>query len=227
MYQPPTHVAVLNKSSTLDDGEAALWLEAYREQIRRVADAWGLSAPGLALYPRSHLEEPDPSVAALYIVDSAGDPNALGYHTASGRSRYGYVDMTLSRAMDTPSVVFGHELYELFVDADVNRWAGPYPDGSHIPIEVCDPVQRDAYAVEAEFMGARDRVLVADFVLPSWFDRDGRGPYAHSTPLMHPLEDAEGGYHLVEQDGVVVSHGRLRAKSYGRTLRRLTKGRAR
>lgn len=226
-YAAPTHIAVLNKSSSLDDRAAALWLEAYREQIRRVADAWGLSPPGLALYPRSHTEEPDPSVAALYVVDTAGDPDALGYHTAAGRARFGYVDMTLSRALDTPSVVFGHELYELFVDADVDRWIGPYLDGSHVPIEICDPVQRDAYAVEATFMGTTDRVLVADFVLPSWFDEGGTGPYAYSSPLMHPLEDAVGGYHLVERDGVVLSLARVRVKSYGRTLRRLVGGRAR
>jgi hypothetical protein len=225
MYQPPVHIAILNKSSSLEDVELALWIEAYREQVRRVADAWGLPPPGLAAYVRGHHEEPDPAVAALYIVDTAGNPDALGYHTVAGRSRFGYVDMTLSRALDTPSVVFGHELYELFIDADCNRWAGPYADGTHVAIEVCDPVQRDSYAVEAEFLGTRARVPVADFVLPAWFDLGGKGPYAYSTSLMRPLEDSAGGYHLVERDGVVVSRGAVRLKSFGRTLRRLVMGR--
>jgi hypothetical protein len=226
MYSPPTHIVVINKSSTLDDATAALWVEAYRDQIQHVADAWGLSPPGLALYPTGHTEEPDRAIAAIYIVDTAGDPDALGYHTAAGRARFGYVDMTLSRAMDTPSVVFGHELYELFVDADCTRWAGPFADGTHVAIEVCDPVQRNAYGVEAEFLGTAGRVEVADFVLPSWFDENAPGPYAYSTSLMVPLEDAAGGYHVTERAGVRLPSRPAQVKSFGRTLRRLAGGRA-
>jgi hypothetical protein len=223
-YAAPTHIAVINRSRQLADGEVALWLEAYREQIRRVPAAWGLAPPRLALYPSGHAEEPDPAVAAIYIVETAGDPSALGYHTAAGRSRFGYVDMTLSVEQDVPSVVFGHELYELFVDADCARWAGPFADGTHVPIEVCDPVQRDSYAVEAEFMGRRGRVAIADFVLPAWFDEHAAGPYAYHAPVMGPLQDNLGGYHIVERDGAVVT-GRARVKNFGRTFRRLARGR--
>ena len=224
MYQPPTHVAILNKSSTLEDRDAALWVEAYREQIKRVADVWMLPPPGLALYERGHTEEPDPSVAALYIVDTAGEPDALGYHTAAGRSRFGYVDMTLSAQYDFPSVVCGHELYELFVDADCARWAGPFADRTHVAIEVCDPVQRDFYQVTATFMGASDSVKCADFVTPSWFQPGATGPYAYQTAIMKPLEDAFGGYHITERGGAVLT-GAARVKSFGRTFRRLAIGR--
>jgi hypothetical protein len=224
MYTPPSHVAILNKSSTLDDRDAALWVAAYEEQIKRCADAWQLAPAGLALYPRGHTEEPDPSVAALYIVDTAGEPDALGYHTAAGRSRFGYVDMTLSLAYDFPSVVFGHELYELFVDADCERWAGPFADGTHVAIEVSDPVQRDFYQVQVEFLGSSDNVKVADFVTPAWFDPNGTGPYAYHTSLMKPLSDAPGGYHITERNGAIVT-GAARVKSFGRTMRRLLEGR--
>jgi hypothetical protein len=223
-YSPPTHIAVLNKSSSLEDREAALWVEAYREQIRRVADAWGLLAPGIALYVRGHHEEPAPDVACLYIVDTAGEPDALGYHTAAGRARFGYVDMTLSRAFDVPSVVFGHELYELFVDADCARWAGPFEDGTHVAVEVCDPVQRDGYTVDVELLGAKGRVAVADFILPAWFDPGAAGPYAYHSPVMGPLIDMPGGYHVTERDGVVLT-GAARVKNFGRTFRRLARGR--
>lgn len=225
-YSPPTHIAVINRSRTLDDNEAVLWVEAYRQEIKRVADAWGLSAPGIAYYPPTFALEPDPNVAAIYVVDTAGDSNALGYHTAAGRARFGYVDMTLSRLYDNPSVVMGHELYELFVDADCARWAGPFPDGTHVPIEVCDPVERDSYTVEADFLGKRGVVAVADFVLPAWFSLDSRGPWAYRSPVMGPLQDNLGGYHVVERDGAVIT-GRARVKSFGRTFRRLAMGRPR
>jgi hypothetical protein len=222
-YVPPGHVAVLNKSTIATDAEVAFWIEAYRLEVRRVADAWGLPPPGMALYPAGHTEEPDPAVAAIYIVDTANEPNALGYHTAMGRNRFGYVDMSMSARWDIPSVVFGHELYELFVDADVNRWAGPFDEGLHYAVEVCDPVQRDSYEVHVEepVLGAA-KVQCADFVFPSWFSPGSAGPYSYLGRAPAPLQDNAGGYHVTEQNGVVATGA---ARSYGRTFRRLVAGR--
>jgi hypothetical protein len=221
-YAPPRHIALVNKApGQLDDLEAALWVEAYREQLKRVADAWGLPAPGLALYPAAHTEdEPAPDVAVIYAVASAGDPDALGYHTAAGRSRWGYVDLTLSWLYDRPSIVFGHELFELFVDADCDRWSYPLPDGSRVALEVGDPVQRDSFGVTATFFGTSRTVQITDWVLPSWFEIGAPGPYSWCKSTRKPLTDAPGGYHLTERNGVIVT-GDARVKSFGRTLRRL------
>jgi hypothetical protein len=223
-YEAPGHIAVVNKSTTLADGEALLWIAAYQEEIKRLAEAWLFDPPGFALYPRTH-EEPEPSVFAIYIVDTAGDPDALGYHTAVGRSRFGYLDMTLSAAYDVPSVVFGHEVFEGFVDADCARWV-KLRDGSHVPVEVSDPVQRERYRVSAKGLAGSGDVWVSDWVTPGWFDEGaGVGPFDHQGRIYRPFECAPGGYYLVEQDGVVTSMGAVRVKNFGRTFRRLTEGR--
>lgn len=225
-YQAPGHIAVVNRSSTIGDGEVLLWLAAAAEAVKPLADAWSLAPPGFALYSQGHEEEPDPSVAAIYIVNTAGDPDALGYHTAAGRSRFGYVDATLAQAFDIPSVVFFHEVFELFVDADCNRWMG-VPAGGHVPIEVCDPVQRDDYslAVTSPLAGS-GRVRIANWVFPSWFDSGATNArFDYAGTIFRPFSVSSGGYYLVEQDGVVTSRGMVRLKNFGRTFRRLTQGR--
>jgi hypothetical protein len=212
----------VNQAASLDDLEAALWIEAYREAIKRVAEGWGLAPPGLALYPRTHTEEPDPAVAVIYAVESAGNPDALGSHLALGRSRFGYVDLSLSTRYARPSVVFGHELAEMLVDADCDRWSHPLPDGSRVALEVGDPVQRDSYGMTANFMGTARSVEVTDWVRPSWFEPGAPGPYSYLRGPRQPLTDTDGGYHVTEKGGVLVT-GMAQVKSYGRTFRRLRK----
>lgn len=220
-YQAPDSIAIVNKSRSVDEREVQFWIEAYRREIAKVAASWGLEMPGIEFYPAGHKEEPDRAVAALYIVDTANEPDALGYHTVVGRSRFGYVDMDLSKAYDIPSVVFGHELYEMFVDADCDRWVGPIGD-SHYAVEVCDPCQRDYYKVDVSMFGLTSVVSVADFILPAWFQPGAQAPYSYLGGITRPLTDAPGGYHLVERNGVILAKGGATFKSFGRTFRRMT-----
>ncbi len=223
-YVPPSHVAVLNKTTVVDNREVELWINAYAEEVKPLAEAWGLPPPGLALYPAAHEEEPDPAVAVIYIVDSAGDPDALGYHSAIGRSRFAYVDAVLSAAWSSPSIVFGHELHEMLVNADLERWH-EYVDGSAIPDEVCDACQDQAYTAKASLFGTSAGVAVADWLYPAWFLPGASPPYDWMGRITRPLENTDGGYHLVERNGVITSTGLLRVKNFGRTFRMLTKGR--
>jgi hypothetical protein len=163
-YEPPSHISVVSKTSLVEDREVELWISAYTEEVKPFAEAWGLAPPGLALYPSTHQEEPDPAVAVIYIVDSAGDPGALGYHSALGRSRFAYVDAVLSAVWSSPSIVLGHELFELLGNADLDRWHD-YADGAGVPMEACDPCQDQYYSAPAKLFGASAMVAVADLSL--------------------------------------------------------------
>lgn len=223
-YSPPSHVAIVSKTSLIDNREIDLWINAYSEEVKPFADDWGLAPPGLALYPSTHSEEPDPAVAVIYIVDSAGDPDALGYHSAIGRSRFAYVDVVLSAIYSSPSIVFGHEFWEMLGNADLSRWHD-YADGSSIPDEASDPCQDQYYSARAASFGTSAMVPIADWVTPAWFIPGGVGPYDHLGRIFRPLENTAGGYHLVERNGVITSVGMLKAKNYGRTFRLLARGR--
>lgn len=223
-YSPPSHISVVSKTTLIEPKEIELWINAYAEEVKPLCAAWGLAPPGLALYPSTHNEEPDPAVAVIYIVDSAGDPDALGYHTAIGRSRFAYVDAILSAVWSSPSIVFGHEFFEMVVNADLDRWH-EYADGSAIPDEDCDPCQDQYYTARATLFGTSAVVPVADWVYPSWFVPGAVGPYDFMGRIFRPLENTAGGYHLVERNGVITSAGQARLKSFGRTYRLLGKRR--
>lgn len=220
---PVQSVAVVNRSSLPDD-EVALMVVGYGEELVPLCAAWSLPVPGLVLYRDDH-EQRVSEEAALIFVDSSDEPDAFGYHTGLGVAAWGYVDVGLCRAYGEPvSRVFGHELLELVVDPGVNRWAGPFADGTHVAVEVCDPVQRNSRAarVEDDLLGEAV-VEIADWVGPDWFQERGDVSSYQGTHL-RCLTDAEGGYHVTERNGVVVT-GAARVKSIGRTFRRLTTGR--
>jgi hypothetical protein len=222
MRGPVNHVAVVNRSAFSDD-ELAVIVETYRTWMKSACQAWALPVPGLAVYGRQHDQAIDEE-AAIILTDSGNEPDAFGWHQALGLARFGYVDLGMCRQYGEPvSRVFGHELLELGIDPDCDAWAGPYPDGTHVAVEVSDPVQRYSIKVEGSYLGHKAPVELADYVLPSWFDPGAAaGPYSQLNVAPAPLRNAAGGYHLEESaGGVVSSEGSIRLKSFGRTLRRV------
>lgn len=221
---PVNHIAVVNRSG-LDDAEVAIIVEAYRAELPAFCAAWMVDQPGLAFYGKDH-EQAISDEACLFFVDSANEPDAFGYHTALGKAIFGYIDLNICRAYhEDPARVFGHELFELIADPDCDRWAGPMRDGSHVAIEVCDPVQRFSAAREVDdpVLG-KGSVEIADYVLPVWFDESsGSQPKSAQGAKLHPLEDADGGYHLSERDGKLLGASSVRRG--GRTVRRMARGR--
>lgn len=219
---PVNHIAVVNRS-TLDDAEVALIVEAYRAELPAFCAAWMVDEPGLAFYGKDH-QQAISDEAALFFVDSANEPDAFGYHTALGKAIFGYVDIQMCRAYaEPPARVFGHELWELIADPDCDRWAGPFRDGTHVAIEVCDPVQRFSQmrAVDDPILGTGD-VEIADYVLPVWFDESsGSQPKSAQGAKLDPLEDAFGGYHLTEKNGRIL--GAVVIRKAGRTARRVAR----
>lgn len=232
MDSPISHIAVVDRSA-LSDQEVALVVEGYRGEIEPFCRLWKLPTPGLAVYGKTH-EQQIEEEAALFIVDSANDPDAFGWHTILGVATYGYIDVGLCRLYGEPvSRVFGHELFELIADPGCDQWDGPYADGSYLAVEVCDPVQRFSRAktVTDPILGS-GLVEIADFVLPSWFEAGTTGPWSEQGNAPAALTVAPGGYLIREKSGVVVTDaaakevghfGALspRMKSFGRSFRRL------
>lgn len=232
---PVAHIAVVDRSA-LPDQEVAILVEAYRAEVEPFCKVWDLPPPGLAVYGKAH-EQQIQEEAALFIVDSGNDPDAFGWHTILGIARYGYIDVGLCKLYGEPvSRVFGHELFELIADPDCDRWSGPYKDGSHVAVEVCDPVQRFSRTkdVDDPVLG-KGSVEIADYVTPAWFDEgSSAGPWSEQAHAPAALAVAPGGYVIREHNGVVVTDATSAAKtasqppsvaplvkSFGRTLRRL------
>ena len=79
-----------------------------------------------------------------------------------------------------------HELLEMLADPEINLCA--MVEGRIYACECADPC-------EADELGYRvDNVMLSDFVYPSWFSPDAKGPYDHVGHISKPLMLAPGGY---------------------------------
>lgn len=128
------------------------------------------------------------------LFDDAPQAGYLGYHdvTASGQPLSNiYVGTTL-RYGGIPSVTVSHELLEMMGDPWVNLSVVDSALKRAWNFELCD-------AVEADDLGYTiNGVLVSDFVLPSYFERDIKLPGGHPRSFCNhvssPFALAPGGY---------------------------------
>jgi len=221
------HVAVRNYVGPQLDTELALAVAAVRRELPRFCELWNLPVPGIAYYGASHDGAMDEE-AVIPVIASSGDPTAFARHGALGMAVYGYVDADLCAAEAEPIPrALSHEVFEMVADPLLDR-SEPLPDGTSILREVCDPVNRLGFALEAEFFGRVGVVPVSDYVLPSYFIVGSRGPWDRAGLLAGPISPAERGHVLVAQAGSVVLRagaGGARVVAHGRTSRRLAAGR--
>lgn len=208
-------VALLNASSHVADTELVLVAAAVGRQLaRHFAPAWGL-APAAVQFVANRAHVP-PGAWLVTVLDRPDEPDALGYHTDDAGRVFGrvFAGPVLQAGgsvlgdparLDLPAVsaVVSHEVLELVADPAVDLWAdGPKtPAGSEYSREVCDPVEADAYAIDAGAPGRPRPVLVSSFVFPEWFDPQ-TPPGARVDQLRTlaaPFAMSAGGYMVVRQ----------------------------
>jgi hypothetical protein len=135
---------------------------------------------------------------AFAILDDLPVPNAIAYHDVDGSAiPVAFLGLNTCRTLDDVSTAISHELCETAGDAGCNLWAD---DGStEWARELCDAVESSSYAIGA--------VRVSDFVLPSFFVPNGRGPYSYTESVggprivSGPFHTAHGGYQIQRTDG--------------------------
>lgn len=219
-------IAIVNRSH-VPDVQIQIVVEAYRSYMPAVCAAWDRPLPGLTFYGWGHVQR-IAEEAALYIVDSAGDPHAFGAHTMFGTAVWGYVDANLCAADNEPiSRVVGHELIEATVNPTLQLWSNPLlSDGDEVALEPCDPVQRQSTRMMTSTLGNAGIVELSDFVLPSFYDVSAKPPYSYQDTIAAPLVENPGGYKIIRRDGGVMLSGRegVRVTGFGRTVRILTGG---
>lgn len=212
---PLKMIAVVNQSKRANIAEVAIMVAACNTQVAdHFAPAWGL-LPCLVKQYGALVDVPiTPEVATFVIVDAnTAEPDALGWHTEEGDGQVtgvicvnpvldnGGVVLFDTEDVNTVSVssVLSHEVLETVADQFVNYWAdGPNHTYAY---EVCDPVEATSYRVDVEGVGS---AAVSDFVLPSWFDLRGDGPwnFCHAVaPVGGAFELARGGYCVLRDGG--------------------------
>ena len=227
-----TEIAVLNSSSKLAPGDVPFLAEACRIQLLEFCAAWNLDPWAVAPYA-SAADLPASDVFIFEYVDKLDVDGALAYHSVDALGRpYGRM-LPPSDPLDATDL--SHEILETMGDPTADRWV-KRPDGSEVAVEVCDPVQGDAYEVAATVLGETRKIKVSNYVLPPFFDPAGVAPFDRLGNVRAPFGMSPGGYEAVldmsgnEHDVFAYAVGTVPAhklRDPGSRLMRRLRGRAR
>jgi hypothetical protein len=184
-------IYVVNRSTLVVDADVRTMTAAIDHQMSRdVEPAWYLPRT-----PITFTAAPPRGARVIVVVDTADDPQALGYHDEVAAIQSGVVgckpelDQGAHPLTGPYSVasILSHEVLEMAVDPRCNLWADS-GRGFLVALEVGDPTQSDHYDV--------DGVTVSSFVWPGFFDPNSpRGTKLDQLGLIQaPFTLRKGGY---------------------------------
>jgi hypothetical protein len=201
-----TTIALLNQSTVVKVSDAKLIAQAIDKQLKKHAcPAWGSVAWGCVFATST------PAGAySLVILDDADQAGALGYHDQDPNGHpYGrvFAKTVLDNGGDilssanSVSVTASHEALEMFGDLQAGYWAQNL-DGDLVALELCDPIEADAYPVTVGYLPKQ--VMVSNFALPSYFDTEPEtSRFDYLGNLTAPFTMTPGGYMIVMTGGQV------------------------
>jgi hypothetical protein len=185
-------IGVVSRSKAIDATTLAFLVDAWDRQAKEIADAYGVPYTPVIFYDSVDELPVDTGEVRLFtIVDALPEaPDAEGYHD----DQLGVIYIRILAENDAEAGP--HEVCEEEADPTCDKWA-PMGDGRDVAYEVCDPVEGDHYDQEAKIGEDTRTVPVSNYVLPSWFDPNGRAPYDRMGKLKAPLTMTPGGYMIV------------------------------
>ena len=203
-------IAILNQSTVVQNSDVKLIAAAIDKQLRKhFGPAWGASGWSCAAYVSNPGAVPA-SAYQLVILDDADQAGALGYHDVDPNGKP-YAKVFAKTVLDnggdiyasanSVSVTCSHEALEIAGDPPAAYWAS-MPDGNLVALELCDPVEVDAYAISVGLFPKA--VMVSNFALPAYFDGSESGAkYDYLGTLTAPFTMSPGGYQIVMSGGTV------------------------
>jgi hypothetical protein len=209
-------IAVVNQSTLVKDADVVSMCSAVQTQLDlHVAPAWHQKSA--TVRPYTNTAQIPGYAWIVNLLDNSTQAGALGYHSIDNDkidafifaspvlSNSGVVLYDPSNPQNTSvSSVLSHEVLEMFGDRFANFWAdGPaVSQGSEYALELCDPVENDSYAIDAN--GAM--VSVSNFVFPAYFNYQAtvknNFPFDYLHKLQAPFGMTAGGYLIVRKAGV-------------------------
>lgn len=186
---------LVNESSLAPDLTPSLLMQIAgaitTQACEHFASMWESSGTTVNVTETAAAIPPDDS--PIIITDDPLNPHALGDHelTATGRPQ-GRIYLgpilehggSLIQGAWSVSAVISHEVLEMLGDPYATWWSDG-ADGLEYALEVCDPVEGDAYEI--------DGVSVSNFVGPRFFS-PGPGPYDQMGKLSRGFSMTPGGY---------------------------------
>ncbi len=187
MADTPT-LALIVGTRHVRDADISAQIAAYQTWIDDyVGPVWNVTAK-LIFVPYG--QKADPTHWWVVLNSRSDISGALGYHSVQPNGLpYARIFADDDKAAGVVlSVTITHEIGEMLVDPSADQTAD-MGDGRIYARELCDACEDDILAID---IGG---VKCSDFVLPSWFDPNGRPPFDHQGRLDAPCPQlAPGGY---------------------------------
>ena len=165
-------IAFINESHLVTDAEARDLMDALQIQVsKHFAPVWGVDA-ALRFFKKGG---PVPGgYWWLVLLDNSDQAGDLGYHDLTSEG------MPLGKVFVKADIqnksswtnTASHELLEMLIDPDVNLAVldqTTKKTGILYSYEVCDACEDDSFGYIIITPKTRARILVSDFVYPSWF----------------------------------------------------------
>jgi hypothetical protein len=191
---PTIQVSVINESTVLADAEVVPVVAALQKQVTNdFRPLWGTDAE-LKIVAKG--AQPPSGSWWLVLLDDSDQAGALGYHDLTSESLpLGKVFAASDLKAGTSwTVTASHELLEMLGDPNINLTVFVQSSNSAgvlYAYEACDACEDDSYGYEI------DKVLVSDFVYPSWFEgfrSEGSTQFDRMSKIEKPLQLLTGGY---------------------------------
>lgn len=213
-YVPPAHILLRRHTDAITDGDLGYLEQALQRQLNDCAGFYGLPPPGVTLVaPDTHL--PGAEAVAIDFVDNDGLDWAVAHHGWSDAAGFAWALVGVKETWSWQQAA-SHEALEYFLNLHLDRYALA-PDGGLWPLEICDMVESHSYPMHVDRFGKGRTVLLSNYVLPSFWQAESRFPWDYLGLLTGPFTVAEGGYALVEREGVLAPLGSGAAQSARRS----------
>jgi hypothetical protein len=202
-------IAWINQStSDLNDADCVTIVNALNIQAQDLAADW----PSIGLINNIYVGT-DPGKVPVgsdkaYFLPNSTVAGALGFHDRDPADDP-YINVFTSTILGDGGTKFtgaisilvcaGHEMCELGGDPNCDQYSPPMPPagqytGYKIALELGDPVEASAYDVT---LPGGMNVSLTDYVLPSFFDPNGKAPFDKMQLLQAPFAMLAGGYEIL------------------------------
>lgn len=163
-------IDIINKSKVPND-KILEFLKVFDEILDMFCKEWNIEKPFIKFLPSWPIYEK----IKVTLIDSKEE---RAFHGCR-KDPYAFilVDNNFSRLLS-------HEIFELLINPDMKQHFEL--DGIIYQKEVCDPVFENTIHLSG--------IEFSDWVLPSWFEKESKGPYNHLNTLLKPFEIDKGGY---------------------------------
>jgi hypothetical protein len=165
-------IDIINRSN-IEDNDIQNCLQNFDEVLDIFCQDWKVEKPTLHYVPKIW-----PSFEEIKLTIFSSDVER-GFHGTKKGIPYGsiYVKKEYSK-------ILTHEIFEIIINPYM-KLTFQY-NGEIYNKEVCDPVSKNIVY--------KNNLKFSDWLLPSWFKLESKGPYNHLDTLKKPFEVDNGGY---------------------------------